>query len=76
MGIRVQTGSDSSEGKSEKEWRDDGQERPKGVHLKDNPGKEQNSEQRHEQRLQTLEGEDMPGRGLSGHGGWRVRDGH
>ena len=51
-------------------WRDDGQERPKGVHLKDNPGKEQSSEQRqHKQGLQTLEGEDMPGRGLSRHGG-------
>lgn len=49
--------------------KDDGQERAKGVHLKDNPGKEKNSQPRTLGRLQTLEAEDMPGRGLSGHGG-------
>lgn len=65
--------TDSSDGKPGKETKaarkDDGQERAKGVHLKDNPGKEKNSQPRTLGRLQTLEAEDMPGRGLSGHGG-------
>lgn len=52
----------------EKERKDDGRERPKGVHLKDNPGKK-NSQQRALGKTADLEGEDMPGRGLSGHGG-------
>lgn len=81
VGITEQTGKDSSEGKSERgrktARKDGGQEKTTGCAFERQP--REGTEQRTKTALaKTADpgGKDMPGRDLSRHGGWRVRNGH
>lgn len=59
----------------EKERKDDGRERPKGVHLKDNPGKK-NSQQRALGKTADPGGRRYARKRFEWAWGWRVRNGH